>query len=364
MWTATVSMQLPRQIKTGKGKALWGLTSLLREKSRDMLLFAFFFVVSLGFWLLQKLNDTFETSIRVPLELIGVPDGTIITSPLPSEVSVTLRDRGTNLFHYMQRSKSLMPIRLDFSVYDNGSAAGKIAIPSADIQRAFQQQMLSSTQVQQLRPSKFEFHYNRGICRRLPVKYTGSISTVQQNYLQKVTISPDTVMVYAPAAMLDTMQYAYTIHRDIAGLNRTTTYDIPFVSVLGMKTIPETVKLTAHVDYYTEQTVSVPVIGLNFPADIRLRTFPAKVTVKYRVGASNASKIKPESFALVATYEEFYNNDKQKFTLQLKSIPPGVSNVHIYPREIDYLLEYIPQTETAEDIEETPAKSTRRSRRK
>ena len=364
MWTATASMQLPRQIRTGKRRAVWGLTSLLREKGRDMLLFAFFFVVSLGFWLLQKLNDTFEADIRVPLELVGVPDGTIITSPLPSEVSVTVRDRGTNLFHYMQRSKSLTPIRLDFSVYDNGSAAGKITVSPADIQRAFQQQMLSSTQVQQLRPSKFEFHYNRGVCRRLPVKYTGSISTVRQNYLQKVTINPDSVMVYAPSTILDTMRYAYTVRHDITGLTKTGTYNIPLVSVVGMKSIPEAIQLTAHVDYYTEQTVSVPVVGLNFPADIRLKTFPAKVTIKYRVGASDAAKIKPDSFALVATYEELYNNDRQKFTLQLKSIPHGVSNVRIYPREIDYLLEYMPSAETTEDKEEPSLVDRQKSKRR
>ncbi|MCM1372067.1 MAG: YbbR-like domain-containing protein [Bacteroides sp.] len=357
-------MQLPRQIRTGKRRATLGLTSLLRERGRDMLLFAFFFVVSLGFWLLQKLNDTFETSIRVPLELVGVPDGTFITSPLPSEVVVTVRDRGTNLFRYMQRSKALTPIRLDFSVYDNGSAASKIAVPLTDIQRAFQQQMLSSTQVQQLRPSKFEFHYNRGVCRRLPVKYTGSVYTVQQNYLQNISISPDSVMVYAPSAMLDTMQYAYTVRHDVTDLKKTTTYNIPISSPAGVKTVPESIQMTAQVDYYTEQTVSVPVVGLNFPADIRLRTFPTKVTVKYRVGASNAKKIKPDSFVLVATYEELYNNDKQKFALQLKSVPPGVSNVRIYPREIDYLLEYTAPAETNEDIREQAPQPNKAARRK
>ncbi len=317
-----------------------GLTSLLREKGRDMMLFAFFFAVSLGFWLLQKLDDTFETDISVPLELVGVPDGTVITSPLPSEVTVTVRDRGTNLFQYMQRSKSLMPIRLDFTAYDNASATGKVTIPLADVQRAFQQQMLSSTQVQQLRPSKFEFHYNRGVCRRLPVKYVGTVRTVQQNYLQRISVNPDTVMVYAPTSMLDTMWYAYTVRKDVADLDRTTAYDIPISSLTGVKVVPETIRMTAHVDYYTEQTVSVPVVGLNFPAGISLRTFPAKVTIKYRVGASNVRNVKPENFVLVAAYEELRNNDRQKFTLQLKSIPPGVSNVRIYPKEVDYLLEY------------------------
>ncbi len=342
-------MQLHRQNKTGKIKAGFGLASLLREKGRDMLLFAFFFVVSLGFWLLQKLDDTFETDITVPLELVGVPEGTVITSPLPAKVTVTVRDRGTNLLNYIQRRNAVQPIRLDYAAYDNASATGKVTVPLADVQRAFQQQMLSSTHVQQLQPSKFEFHYNRGVCRLMPVKFVGSVLTVPQNYLQSVTLTPDSVMVYAPASVLDTMKCVYTVRRDVSDLDRTTTYNLPISTVTGVKVMPEGVKVTAHVDYYTEQTVTVPVVGLNFPANISLRTFPAKVTIKYRVGAAYARHITAGNFLLVATYEELLNNDGQKFALQLKSVPPGVSNVRIYPREIDYLLEYTAPVVAAEE---------------
>ncbi len=333
-------MQLPKTIKTGKQRATFGLTSLLREKGRDMVIFAFFFAISLGFWLLQKLDDTFEIDIRVPLELVGIPDGTVITSPLPNEVTVTVRDRGTNLFHYLQRRKAIEPIRLDFTTYDNASPTGKVTVPLADVQRAFQQQMLSSTQVQQLRPSKFEFYYNRGVYRRLPVKFVGSVNTMQQNYLQHISLRPDTVTVYAPSSMLDTMRYAYTVRRVVNDLNRTTTFPLPISTATGVKAIPENVEMTAQVDYYTEQTVNVPVVGVNFPANVTLRTFPARVTIKYRVGASGARRIKPESFVLHADYEELLNNEYQKFPLQLQAVPSGVSNVRIYPREIDYLLEY------------------------
>ncbi len=333
-------MQLPKQIKTGKKIATIGLASLLREKGRDMLLFAFFFAVSLGFWLLQKLDDTFEANITVPLELVGVPEGTIITSPLPAEVTVTLRDRGTNLFHYLQHRKSFQPIRLDYSAYDNASATGKVTIPVADVQRAFQQQILSSTQVQHLQPGKFEFYYNRGVGRLMPVKFVGSVRTVPQNYLQNITLSPDSVMVYAPTSVLDTMKYAYTIRRDVMNLAKTTTVKLPISTITGVKTMPEDISVTANVDYYTEQTVSVPVVGLNFPANVSLRTFPAKVTIKYRVGAAYAKYITAGHFLLAATYEELLNNDGQKFALQLKATPSGVSNVRVYPKEIDYLLEY------------------------
>ena len=321
-----------------------GFSSLLREKGRDMLVFAFFLVISTGFWLLQKLDDTFETDIRVPLELVGIPKGTIITSPLPEEVVITVRDRGTNLFNYSRHSNDIQPIRLDFSVYDNGSVAGKASVSATDVQRAFQQQMSSSTEVVRLTPSKYEFHYNRGISLRVPIKVVGSFSTVRQNYLQGISVAPDSATVYAPQTILDTLRYAYTEPREIEGLSKTSTFDFSFPRISGVKVVPETVKVTAHVDYYTEQTVQVPVKGLNFPAGVVLKTFPSHVTIKYRVGASNARSVHPDDFLLAATYEELLANGNQKYRLQLKTVPADVSNVRIYPPTVDYLLEQDEET--------------------
>ncbi len=304
-----------------------------------MMVFAFFLVISAGFWVLQKLDDTFEADLRVPLELVGVPNGTIITAPLPEEVRITIQDRGTNLFNYKRHSKGIQPIRLDFSVYDNGSVAGKASVAATDVQRAFQQQMSSSTQVLRMTPSKFEFHYNRGMSRRVPVKFIGRVATVQQNYLQQITFNPDSVTVYAPKPLLDTLRYAYTISQDFTELAKTSTFNLAFPKISGVKVVPETIQMTAHVDYYTEQTVQVSVVGLNFPAGITLKTFPAVVTVKYRVGASNARFVRPENFVLAATYEELLAVGNQKLRLQLRSLPEGVSNVRIYPQEVDFLLE-------------------------
>lgn len=340
MWTATVSMQLPKRIRQTKQKTKFGFTSLLQERGRDMLGFAFFFAVSAGFWLLQKLDDTIETDIRVPLELTGVPKGAIITSPLPKVVTITVKDRGTNLFNYMRRSNEAKPIRLDFAAYDNGSVASKVSIPPADLQRAFQQQMSSSASIVRLQPTKFEFHYNRGMSRRIPVKFRGHVSTRQQNYLQDISFSQDSVLVYAPSQILDTLKYAYTEQHDIVDLDKTTTVNLSFPKISGVKVVPETIQMTAYVDYYTEQTVQVPIIGVNFPAGISLKTFPAVVSVKYRVGAANARHIHAENFVLVAAYEELKDNRNQKHRLRLKTIPLGVSHVRIFPQEVDFLLEH------------------------
>ena len=99
--------------------------------------------------------------------------------------------------------------------------------------------------------------------------------------------------------------------------------------------------VTAYVDYYTEKMVEVPIIGLNFPADKALRTFPAKAKVTFRIGSARFNLIGPESFVLATTYEELLQNTSSKYHLHLKSLPPGVSNVRIQPQDVDYLIENV-----------------------
>lgn len=337
-------MQLPKTNRLSKKGFPVGLLSLLREKSGDMVVFAFFLAVSCGFWFLQKLEDTFDSEVVFPIELVEMPKGMVITSPLPKEIVVKVQDRGTNLLNFVRHRRDVEPIKIDFSLYDDGAQTNKVAIPTADLQRVVQLQLPSSTDIVQLSPDRIEFHYNRGISKRLPVKFVGNITTLRQNYLQNITFSPDSVTVYATASILDTLQYAYIQSQDIKELSRTSNYKVGFTSISTMKMVPEEVTMTAHVDYYTEQTLKVPVLGLDFPSGYVLKTFPAMVSVKYRVQAAKASSISPEDFVLSTTYEELLSNTTDKLRLQLKYIPDGVSNVRLYPQEVDYLLEQTQDT--------------------
>ena len=61
------------------------------------LYFLFFFFVSAAFWLLQSLNETFDVELKVPLKLENVPSDVVITSDLPSDLNVMVRDKGTVL---------------------------------------------------------------------------------------------------------------------------------------------------------------------------------------------------------------------------------------------------------------------------
>ena len=244
-----------RSLKTTK---FWRRLSAFfsSERVKDILVFFAALVVALGFWVLQRLNDTFEMEVRVPLSLTGVPRGVTLTTPLPSFVRVTLRDRGTQLMNYMRHH--MKPVTLEFSLYDDGGATGRGYVPIADVQHAINAQMLTSTQIQRITPDTLEFFYNRGLHRRLPVRLSGTAETTERNYLHSITFSPDSVIVYAPALVLDTMKHAYTEETHISSIEEDYVDNLRLRPMRGVKYEPDVVQMTAHVDYYTEKTSPSP----------------------------------------------------------------------------------------------------------
>ena len=145
------------------------------KKSHEVFVFLFFFVVSSGFWLLQTLNETFEMEISVPLALKNVPENVHITTDLPPQVHITMRDRGTTLLRFFRYTVQ-NAIEVDFEKYDAGLTNGRVQVPLTDVQRMIQSQLGVSSHINAIRPDTLEYYYNRGVARKLPIKICGNIT--------------------------------------------------------------------------------------------------------------------------------------------------------------------------------------------
>ena len=89
---------------------------LLSDKSREFLIFLFFFLIAGGFWLLQTLNSDYEAEFSIPVRMKDVPNNVVLTSEPPSELRVRVKDKGTVLLNYML-GKSFFPVNLGFLDY-------------------------------------------------------------------------------------------------------------------------------------------------------------------------------------------------------------------------------------------------------
>ena len=66
---------------------------LLSDKSREFLIFLFFFLIASGFWLIQTLNNDYEAEFSIPVRMKDVPNNIVLTSEPPSELRVRVKDK-------------------------------------------------------------------------------------------------------------------------------------------------------------------------------------------------------------------------------------------------------------------------------
>lgn len=312
---------------------------LLSAKSREFFVFLCFFFIAAGFWLLQTLNNDYETEFSIPVRLRNVPENVVITSEPVSEVRVRVRDKGTVLLNYML-GKNFYPVILDFKNYIN--MGNHVQVQTSQVQKWITGQLNASTALLSMKPDTLEYYYSTGVSKMIPVKLCGNVSAGEQYYLPDTLFTPDSVRVYAPSDALDTMKVAYTLPLNLDNITDTLEREVTLSAPKGAKYIPASVKLTLPVDMYTEKTVEVPLRGINFPADKVLRAFPSKIKISFQVGMGRFRQITADDFHLVVSYEELVRLGSEKYTVKLRTLPEGVSHVRFNPEQVDFLIEQIP----------------------
>ena len=318
-------------------RTLEGIRSfLLSKKNREFLIFLFFVFVSFCFWLLQVLNDDYETEISIPLKMKNVPENVVLTSELPKELKIGVQDRGTVLVNYML-GRTIYPVTLDFMDYlDKGN---QIRIPSATLSKRIGSQFNQSTKLSTIKPDTLEFIYTRGEGKKVPVKVRGEIKTERQYYISDTLYLPDSVMVYAPKEILDTMTSAYTESLYIENVSDTVRLRSSLSPVKGVRFTPSHSDITFLVDVYSEKSVEVPVVGINFPSDKILRTFPSKVHVTFQVGLSLFKTVTADDFEVVVDYNDLREEKSEKCQPKLVRSPSNVHHMRVSPQAIDYIIE-------------------------
>ncbi|MBP3669713.1 MAG: YbbR-like domain-containing protein [Bacteroides sp.] len=309
---------------------------LLSKRSREFLIFLFFVFVSFCFWLLQVLDDEYETELKVPLRMKNVPENAVITSELPSELRIGVKDRGTVLVNYLL-GQTFYPVTLDFSEFVG--KGNQVKIHSTELTKRVVSQLNQSTKVLTIKPDTIDFVYTQGKGKMVPVELQGEVKAERQYYISEITYSPDSVMVYAPRVVLDTIKAAYTQPLNIEHVSDTVRNRVGLSPVKGARFIPDYSDITLMVDIYSEKTVEVPVRGIGFPADKVLRTFPSKVQVTFQVGLSHFKDITAEDFAVEVDFKDLEDMEDEKCKPILTVLSPHVNHARISPKEIEYIIE-------------------------
>ena len=312
-------------------------SALIRRMwNRQFLTFLFFLALSSAFWLFQKLNETYEEEIDVPIELRNLPKGVVITGELPQTAKVTLRDKGITLLNYLYNDK-LPRIVLDFSTY--ARQEGRVNILSSGLIKQLRPTLSAGTVIVAMKPDTLEFYYTYGRSKRVPVKLQSPIKAETGYAILHQHLSPDSVTVLATTNVLDTLRAAYVGTADMQRLTTDIRKNKKLRTIPGVKFMPDEVTVSVATDRLVEKKVTVPIIGANMPEGTELRTFPAQVEVTFQVSMSQYRHITPDDFTVVADYLNLPADGSHTCRLQLTTKSQQISHARLSVEEVEYVIE-------------------------
>lgn len=333
-------------------------SNLVGKRTRDIVTFLFFVVVCFIFWFVQQLEENFTHEVTMPVVLTDIPQDLVVTTDVASEIKLTVRGKGVDILPYLLFDHPADTLHLSVASYAGLEQSGRSLLIGSQIHKVAKDLLPSQVSILGVNPDTLSFYYNRGTPKRLPVRPFGTIEAQEQYCITGCTFSPESVSVYAPRNVLDTMQAIYTETLLQTELSKTQEVEVHLQNKPGVCARPEVVKMQTRVDILTGQTREVPIVGINFPANKTLRTFPANVRVVYRVPDSKAGDIKADDFTVVISYAELVGNTTNRCRPHINQTPEGVVGAHIEPVEVEYLLENI----STEDPEPASKAGKRRQR--
>ena len=305
--------------------------------AKEFLVFLFFLFAAFIFWYLTTMNHEYEMTYNVRLELKNLPDNVLVTEPLPKEMKVKLKDKGDKLVEYKTRGK-MKTLDIDYRHYSH--AMGRTAIYGPELEKLIAAGLASSTEIVSTSLDTLQYYVADARGVKLPVRLHGVISADNQHVVERVTLVPDSVVVYAAHQFTDTMTAAYTPLVRCVELTDSVRQTLDLKSSQwGVRYSPSEVQLSIAVSPYVTKEVMVPVEGYMFPYGQILKTFPSKVNVRFRVSLNDFRGVTEDDFKIRVRQTQLNDNTSGKVALSLDEMPENVSDVVIEPSEVDYLIE-------------------------
>lgn len=300
-----------------------------RLKGNNLLPFLFFLLVSCCLWLLQVLNEDYETDIPFSVSIENVPEGVELVDGNEAEVLVRLSDRGTVLSKYkLGKSQSLS---VDFSDFKH--RGGVLSMPLSQLKKQIAEVIEGTTSVVQYHDDTL---YVKVVQNRqlLPVKLNGKIDAAEHYEITSLTIDPVDVMVSAMPERLEKMEFVETEYIVKKYLKNDRSFQVKVATDDFMTVEPATVNIHVSVSPLKIKKVRVPVTMVNFPKSLFAMWLPNEVELAFEVSEANYELIGPGDFTVHLDYNDLLSNKGGFAPLKLVSTSPLVKNVVLKPSKI------------------------------
>lgn len=310
---------------------------LRRQRWKEAMVFFCFLLLSLGFWLLQSLQQEYEIEITIPVRYKNIPADIAFSSAVPSEIKARIKDKGSVLLNY-SFGRTFAPIEANMK--DTKEKKGTLLILKKEIENDILKQLISTTNLISFEPQQIDADYSKRMNKEVPVVFNGSVQA-EAGFQESgdITIHPPTINIYASKTVLDTIREVKTVFTEIKKGNKTIVRNIQLQKIDGATLDPSVVAVTIPIEEFTEKTLNIPVVCLNIPPHFTVRMFPAEVKVTCSVPLSKFKDLSEEGFAIQFSFADLEQNVSGSIPIKLSQKPDWVRTATLTPDKVEFILE-------------------------
>ena len=309
-----------------------------KDKSQSFQQFSnilLFVTIAALLWLIIKLSANYTVTESLTMNFKDAPANLIITNDT-QKINVTLSSRGFDLLHYYLKPVSRrkvdisleeVPLHKDSeSTYSFGSSYAKekianfLTIESGKISFDENKIMLNMEQLDSVRVK---------VVPDLDMSYEK-----QYNRHGKIGVTPDSVTIYGPKNIIESIDNVYTENLVLKNINSNVNVDVPLRLEEMTNADTKNVNIKINVEKFTEAVTNVK-ISHDYHKQLRLS--PDKVKIKYIVYLSEYNIINEKSFVVRIDTADI-SPENNFLPIYLADYPNNTKIISIEPKEVEYII--------------------------
>ena len=306
-------------------------------------IFLVFLVISLIVWLLNQLEEHYDTRIVYPVEYSDFPGEMVVVGDPVSNLNLTLRGQGFNLLEY-KLIRKMNPLEIKIRSNDLKAQAHvsslRYYLPTSSLQTRISQSLGADIEVVNISPDTLFFEFAKQTRKKLPVKPDLHYTFDKQMMLKgHIHIEPDSVMVSGPESVVDTLDQVKTEYMEFSELTGSVQALLKLKKVhKKLSYSSEQIRISIPAEQYTEGTLKKNISVINCPDSLVVRLFPSMVRITYLVGLSNYEEVIPQLFKAYVDYKNI-QEDQEKLRVVVEKAPDYLKSYSYIPRRVDYIIE-------------------------
>ena len=313
------------------------------EKFRQKLsIFFVCLVISVIIWFSIKMSNEYDTVVEIPLTFTNLPKNKVLTGMSDSLVQVEILEKGIDLFRrkYIHYSTPATISLRNLSLYNRNGVYEGIVHPSAFISDIEHEHDLLG-KVLSVKPDSIYLTFESQRSKKLPVKASMDITFEKQYMLYGgVVFEPDCVVVKGPSRLTESLDSAFLGSIVAEKLSKKISFDRYFDQDSVNRFLefsPQVVRVSIPVEKYTESETEAD-IKIVHSREPKVKLFPDKVKVYYKVALKDFSRIEPGMISVVADFSDIDYSIDDKVRVKLESWPDFIQISRIEPEKAEFII--------------------------